>query len=60
MLPRVSLFNSGIFGFAEMRAFSPFGRYLREMTQRVRSSASRYSVNGVRIREKHFVVLRLL
>ena len=29
MLPRVSLVNSGIFGFAEMRDSSPFGRYLR-------------------------------
>ena len=60
MIPRVSLVGGGIFDFAEMRGFSPFGLYLRETAQRVRSSANRYSVNGVRIRKKHFAVLRLL
>ena len=34
-----------------------FGLYLHETMQRVRSSASRYPVNGVRKREKHFAVL---
>ena len=60
MLPRVSLVNGGTFDFAEMWGFSPSGLYLREMAQRMHSSASRYFVNGVRIREKHFAVLRLL
>ena len=57
MIPRVSLVGGGIFDFAEMRSFLPFGLYLRETAQRVRSSASRYPVNGVRKREKHFAVL---
>ena len=56
----VPLVNGGIFTFAEMRFFSPFGLYLREMVKRVHSSASRYSVNRVRITEKHFAVWRLL
>ena len=56
----VSLVNGGIFDFAEIRGFSPFGLYLHETAQRVRSSASRYSANGVRVSEKHFAVLRLL
>ena len=60
MLPRVSLVNGGIFDFAEMWGFSSFRLYLREMAQRMHSSASLYLVNGVRIREKHFAVLRLL
>jgi len=51
------LVGGGIFDFAEIRGFSPFGLYLHETAQRVRSSASRYSVNGVRIRKKHFAVL---
>jgi hypothetical protein len=53
----VSLVGGGIFDFAEIRGFSPFGLYLHETAQRVRSSASRYSVNCVRIRKKHFAVL---
>ena len=57
MIPRVSSVSGGIFDFAEIQEFSPFGRYLREATQRVRSSASRYSVNGMCIRKKHFTVL---
>ena len=60
MIPHVSLIRGGIFDFAEIRGFSPFGLYLRETAQRVRSSASRYFANGMRIREKHFTVLRLL
>ena len=56
----VPLVGGGIFDFAEMRGFSPFGLYLHETAQRVRSSASRYSANGVRVSEKHFAVLRLL
>ena len=56
----VSLVNGGIFDFAEMWGFSPFGLYLRETAQRVRSSASRYSVNRMRITEKQFAVWRLL
>lgn len=56
----VPLVKGKIFSFAEMRGFLPFGLYLRETAQRVRSSASRYSVNGVRIREQYFAVLRLL
>ena len=60
MIPRVSLANGGIFDFAEIRSFSLFGLYLHETAQRVCSSASRYPVNCVRIREKHFAVLRLL
>ena len=56
----VPLAGGGIFDFAEMRGFLPFGLYMRETAQRVRSSASRYSVNGVRIREQYFAVLRLL
>ena len=60
MIPRVSLVSVGIFDFAEMRGFLPFGLYLRETAQRVRSSASRYSVNRMRITEKQFAVWRLL
>ena len=60
MIPCVSSVSGGIFDFAEIQEFSPFGRYLREATQRVRSSASRYSVNGICIRKKHFTVLWLL
>jgi hypothetical protein len=60
MLSGVPLVKDGIFDFAGMRGFSPSGLYLREMAQRVRSSASRYPVNCVRIRKKHFAVLRLL
>ena len=60
MIPRVSLVSGGIFDFAEIRGFSTFRLYLHETAQRVRSSASRYFVNGMRIREKHFTVLRLL
>ena len=56
----VPLAGGGIFAFAEMRGFLPFELYLRETAQRVRSSASRYSVNGVRIMVKHFAVLYLL
>ena len=56
----VSLVNGGIFNFAKMWGFSSFGLYLHETAQRVRSSASRYSANGVRVSEKHFAVLRLL
>ena len=57
MIPHVSLIRGEIFDFAEIRGFSPFGLYLHETMQRVRSSASRYPVNGVRKREKHFAVL---
>ena len=57
MFPHVPLVNGGIFDFAEIRGFSPFGLYLHETAQRVRSSASRHFVNGVRKREKHFAVL---
>lgn len=57
MIPRVSLVNGGIFDFAGMRDFSPFGLYLHEMVQRMHSSASRYPVNCVRISEKYFAVL---
>lgn len=60
MIPRVSLVGGGIFGFTEMRGFSPFGLYLHETAQRVRSSANRYPVNSVRKRAKHFTVLWLL
>ena len=60
MLPRVSLVNGRIFDFTEMWGFSSFGLYLYEMAQRVHCSASRYSVNCIRIIEKHFAVLRLL
>ena len=60
MIPRVSLVSVGIFDFAEMRGFSSSGLYLREIAQRMHSSVSRYFVNGVRIREKNFSVLRLL
>ena len=60
MLPHVSLVNGRIFDFAEMWGFSPFGLYCYETVQSVRRSVSRYFVNGVRIREKHFAVLRLL
>ena len=56
----VPLAGGGIFDFAEMRGFLPFGLYLRETAQRVRSSASRYSVNRMRITEKQFAVWRLL
>ena len=56
----VPLVKGKIFSFAEMWGFSPFGLYLHETMQRVRSSASRYSVNGMRVSEKHFAVLRLL
>ena len=57
MIPRVSLVSGGIFDFAEIRDFSPFGLYLHETAQCVRSSVNRYTVNGVRKREKHFAVL---
>ena len=57
MIPRVSLVRGGIFGFAEIRGFSLFGLYLHETAQCVRSSANRYTVNGVRKREQHFAVL---
>ena len=56
----VPLVKGKIFSFAEMWGFSPFGLYLRETAQRVRSSASRYSVNRMRITEKQFAVWRLL
>lgn len=56
----VSLVNGGIFDFTEMRDFSLFGLYLREIVQRVHSSTSRYLMNCVQITEKHFAVLRLL
>ena len=60
MIPCVSLVNGGIIDFTEMRDFSPFGLYLREIVQRVHSSTSRYLMNCVQITEKHFAVLRLL
>ena len=56
----VLLVNGRIFDFAEMQDFSPFGLYLRETVRRMRGSASRYSMNNVRRREKHFTVWRLL
>ena len=56
----VPLVKGKIFSFAEMWGFSPFGLYLRETAQRVRSSACRYSVNRMRITEKQFAVWRLL
>ena len=60
MIPCVSLVNGGIIDFTEMRDFSLFGLYLREIVQRVHSSTSRYLMNCVQITEKHFAVLRLL
>ena len=60
MFPRVPLVNGGIFGFVEMWGFSPFGLYLHEPAQRVRSSASRCPANCMRSIEKLFTVLRLL
>ena len=56
MIPCVSLVNGGIIDFTEMRDFSLFGLYLREIVQRVHSSTSRYLMNCVQITEKHFAV----
>ena len=60
MIPNVSLIRGGIFDWAEIRGFAPFGLCLHETAQSVGSAAGRYSANGVRVSEKHFAVLRLL
>jgi len=53
----VSLVNGGIFDFAEMWGFSPFGLYCHETVQSIRRSMNRHSAKCVQIKKKYFAVL---